>query len=203
MPHTAGVSKIKARWPHPDDFLDRSARTKRNQNLEDAIGAQDAAISAALDEVVFHETDRVTRKDKIGERRFRALKALVRETRNRIFAEQVVGMPGDDERAELEKMANRLIANPAKRYELTKHHTHGTIFKMPPKDERLLNPSGATARVLTCSAGGLRAEYPLPFSYYWCVDIIESGDDLRWVEVPLADYLNPANWHAPPTEPRS
>lgn len=179
-----GVQKAKLPQRIHEDFYDDKAVEKRRKNLEEAIKTYEAAAENASQQG--------------GQSN--SLRIFEMALRARVKAEERAGLVPKDEREILVEEAEKYLKNPELRWERTKHHKLGTIFQMPPQNERLPNLSGSTVRVLGFEHRGGLTDFPIPYSYYWCAYVLKN-ENPRWVQVPLSDYLNPANWRAPPTNP--
>ena len=123
--------------------------------------------------------------------------------RREMQAERLAGHVSEEQRQEWVQLARLLIKLPEKRYALVGHINRpmGTIYSPPPKDEIRPNPTGETVRIVAFKPGLGSIDCPVYGSYYWCCYVLEN-DKPRWVDVPLANYLNPDNWRAPACKPK-
>jgi hypothetical protein len=130
------------------------------------------------------------------------MKAYRDAVRREVEAKRLAGHVSEEQRQGWVQLAEMLIERPDKRYDLVGHikHPMGTIYSPPPKDEIRPNPTGETVRVVAFKPGIGSIDCPVFGSYYWCCYVLKN-DNPRWVDVPLADYLNPDNWRAPESKP--
>jgi hypothetical protein len=91
------------------------------------------------------------------------------------------------------QQAMDLLRSGAEYDELTRDAL-GTFYTPPSQENKRKNLAGATVRILRFETV-TGVEYPTQFSEAWCQRLISGSTRPYWVDVPVADYINPANWN--------